>query len=168
MAQDVEAPPDQQPPASGIGLWVWGLVSLMAGGIGAALPLLLVSQPVKQPSVNKEVSEIPSIDKTTFVPFGDVTVNLADARMTRYLHLTVTLQVPKLQVEDFNRRLEAKRVVLKNWLLSHISDKDLDDIRGAAGQNRLRREIRDEFNTVLYPEGYDRIYDVLFDEFNVQ
>jgi flagellar basal body-associated protein FliL len=53
-------------------------------------------------------------------------------------------------------------------LLNQISDKDLDEIRGGAGQNRLRREVRDQFNSVLFPDGYDRIFSVLFNEYNVQ
>jgi flagellar basal body-associated protein FliL len=78
------------------------------------------------------------------------------------------MQIPMSVEEDFKKRVEAKRILLRNWLLSKISDLDLEDIRGAAGQNRLRREIRDHFNSVLCPDGYDQIYDVLFEEFNVQ
>ena len=78
------------------------------------------------------------------------------------------MQIPMSVEEDFKKRVEAKRILLRNWLLSKISDLDLEDIRGAAGQNRLRREIRDHFNSVLCPDGYDKIYDVLFEEFNVQ
>ena len=66
------------------------------------------------------------------------------------------------------KQIEAKKIILRNWLLSKISDLDLDDIRGGAGQNRLRREIREQFNAVLCPDGYDEIHDVLFEEFNVQ
>jgi len=82
--------------------------------------------------------------------------------------MAITLQIPKSQEEIFKTRIEAKRILLRNWLLSKGSDLDLEDIRGAAGQNRLRREIRDHFNTVLCPDGYDQIYDVLFEEFTVQ
>ena len=34
--------------------------------------------------------------------------------------------------------------------------------------NRIRREIRDQFNTILFPDGYDRIEQVLFQQYNVQ
>ena len=44
----------------------------------------------------------------------------------------------------------------------------MDDVRGAAGQNRLRREIQNEFNANLYPDGDDRILDILFEEFSIQ
>jgi flagellar FliL protein len=113
-------------------------------------------------------------EDTIFMPFGEpgkdqsVVVNLDEGRMSRYLRVAITLQIPKSQEETFKKQIEAKKIVLRNWLLSKISDLDLDDIRGAAGQNRLRREIREQFNAVLCPDGYDQIYDVLFEEFNVQ
>lgn len=117
---------------------------------------------------------LPKEEETIFLPFGDgdkdagIVVNLDEGRLTRYLRIAITMQIPKASEEEFKKKLETKKIVLRNWLLSKISDLDLDDIRGAAGQNRLRREIRDQFNSVLCPDGYDQIYDVLFEEFNVQ
>lgn len=117
---------------------------------------------------------MPKQEDTIFLPFGEpgkdqsVVVNLDEGRMSRYLRIAISLQIPKSQEESFKKLIEAKKIVLRNWLLSKISDLDLDDIRGAAGQNRLRREIREQFNAVLCPDGYDQIYDVLFEEFNVQ
>ena len=117
---------------------------------------------------------MPAEEDTIFLPFGEpgkdqsVVVNLDEGRMSRYLRIAISLQIPKSQEESLKKQIEAKKIVLRNWLLSKISDLDLDDIRGAAGQNRLRREIREQFNTVLCPDGYDQIYDVLFEEFNVQ
>lgn len=117
---------------------------------------------------------LPKEEETVFLPFGDteeaqrIVVNLDEGRLTRYLSVSITMQIPKTAEEDFKKKVEAKRILLRNWLLSKISDLDIEDIRGAAGQNRLRREIRDHFNSVLCPDGYDQIYDVLFEEFNVQ
>ena len=37
-----------------------------------------------------------------------------------------------------------------------------------SGVNRVRREVRDRFNEMLYPDGEERILDVLFDEYVVQ
>ena len=92
-------------------------------------------------------------EDTIFLPSGEpgkdqsVVVNLDEGRMSRYLRVAITLQIPKAKEETFKKRIEARKIVLRNWLLSKISDLDLDDIRGAAGKNRLRREIREQFNT---------------------
>jgi flagellar basal body-associated protein FliL len=117
---------------------------------------------------------LPKEEETIFLPFGEagkdqgIVVNLDEGRMSRYLRIAITMQIPKSAEEEFKKKVDAKKILLRNWLLSKISDLNLDNIRGAAGQNRLRREIRDHFNSVLCPDGYDQIYDVLFEEFNVQ
>ncbi|MDG1894886.1 MAG: flagellar basal body-associated FliL family protein [Fuerstiella sp.] len=148
----------------------WILVTLLCGGMGVAVPFLMppsseapADEPKPQP-----IFEPPDPDDTAFVPFESVVVNLNEGQLTRYLRVTVTHQVPKEEEEDIVLKLEEKRAVLKNWLLNQISDKSLEEIRGGAGQNRLRREVRDQFNSVLFPDGYDRIFNVLFDEYNVQ
>ncbi len=117
---------------------------------------------------------LPKEEETVFLPFGEpdkdqgIVVTLDEGRMSRYLRVAITLQIPKSIEEDFKKTVDSKKILLRNWLLSKMSDLNLDAIRGAAGQNRLRREIRDHFNSVLCPDGYDQIYDVLFEEFNVQ
>ena len=132
------------------------------------------TKPSAKKSKKSNMFSLPKEEETVFLPFADpgkdqgIVVNLDEGRMSRYLRVAITMQIPKSVEEDFTKRVEAKRILLRNWLLSKISDLDLEDIRGAAGQNRLRREIRDHFNSVLCQDGYDQIYDVLFEEFNVQ
>lgn len=152
----------------------WILVTLLCGGAGVALPFLLPTNaeeaelPVEETTAMRPRYEPPKPEDTAFVPFDAVVVNLDEGSLTRYLRVAVSVQVAKEDEISVTEKIEQNRVLLKNWLINRISDKDLDEIRGAVGQNRLRREIRDEFNTVLFPDGFDRIYDVLFEEYNVQ
>ena len=148
----------------------WILVTLLCGGMGMAVPYFMPASPetaANEPKP-KPVFEMMDPEDTAFVPFESVVVNLNEGQLTRYLRVGVTLQVPKEEEEEIILKLEEKKAVLKNWLLNQISDKNLEEIRGGAGQNRLRREVRDQFNSVLFPDGYDRIFNVLFDEYNVQ
>lgn len=156
------------------GIVPWILVGLLSAVAGGAVPFLIPAQGgTKTESKSVPTSAGKKVD-TIFVPFGErgedqnVVVNLNEGRMTRYLRVAITLEVPKSLEITFPKLLESKKAQLRNWLLSEISDKDLDEIRGAAGQNRLRRAIHEHFNAVLFPDGYDRIQDVLFEEFNVQ
>lgn len=103
-----------------------------------------------------------------FLPYREVTVNLDEARMNRYLRLKIALYIREADEHVVTSAINKKDLILRNWLVSHLSDKELDAIRGKAGQNMLRREIRDYFNATLFEDNYDRIYDVLFEEFNVQ
>ena len=186
---------DAQPkPAGSIVPWI--AVGVLSAGLGSALPFLLAGLPTHAAGDSDALEEhggtanhsggtmaanekartftMPKEEDTIFLPFGEpgkdqsVVVNLDEGRMSRYLRVAITLQIPKSQEVNFKKQIEAKKIVLRNWLLSKISDLALDDIRGAAGQNKLRREIREQFNAVLCPDGYDQIYDVLFEEFNVQ
>ncbi|MDG2130931.1 MAG: flagellar basal body-associated FliL family protein [Fuerstiella sp.] len=148
----------------------WILVTLLCGGMGVAVPYILPSSG-ESPTETREpkpIFENLNPEDTAFVPFEEVVVNLNEGQLTRYLRVGVTLQVPKEAERDIIAKMEEKKALLKNWLLNKISDKSLEEIRGGAGQNRLRREVRDQFNSVLFPDGYDRIFNVLFDEYNVQ
>jgi len=172
MAEEEQATPEEETAGKkGPGLMVWAILGVVAAVVGFAVPFFL---PTGNDAASADAATLkPGLharipDEVGFVPFPDKTVNLNDDRLTRYLHVSFSLQVEKSDETDVTQLVEKNEAILANWLVSHLSDKSMDDIRGAAGQNRLRREIQDQFNTVLFPDGYDRIYDVLFEDFNVQ
>ena len=55
-----------------------------------------------------------------------------------------------------------------NRIINHISEIRIEDLKGTFGVNRLRREMHDYFNEVLFEDGVERIKDVLFRELHVQ
>ena len=141
------------------------IIGVVCGGLGFAVPLLFPSLVGGEPVP----VEVPKPD-AMFVPFGDVVVNLNEGRMNRYLRIKITLQglgnAEKLATTT--TLVESKKAILTSWALGYLADMSMEDIRGAAGQNRLRREILDHFNSVLFPDGEDQFDDLLFEEFNVQ
>lgn len=104
----------------------------------------------------------------SFIKFGQMIVNLNSNRMDRYLRMLIFLQVDGEHYEEVLEKMEHRKVQLKSWMVAYLSDVALEDIRGTAGQNRLRRDIQDHFNTTLFEDGHDRIQDVLFEEFTIQ
>lgn len=170
---ETEKPPEEtpEPPPSG-GILPWVVVGVVATGVGAAAPFgmeMLASQKKADPVPQRTPYDAtPDVSAMMFQPYGEVTVNLAEGRMNRYLRLKIALHIRKSDADVVARAVNEKQLILRNWLLSHLSDKELDDIRGKAGQNMLRREIREYFNATLFPDNYERIYDILFEEFNVQ
>jgi flagellar basal body-associated protein FliL len=151
------------------------VVGLAAGGAGFAAPYFLPASlrpdahaAEAETETDEHATETAAAAKPAYIDFGDAVVNLDEGRLNRYLRITLTLQVDELHKDEIEDKVETNRAVLKSWLLSYLSDKDMEAIRGAAGQNRLRREIQDHFNSVLFPDGYDRIHEVLFQEFNIQ
>lgn len=161
--------------AGGGGKLGWVITAVVAGGLGAVVPYVLPAslQPghgtAAATETHDEAPPSPAAEtKQTEIDFGQVVVNLDEGRLNRYLQLTIQLRVSEKDRELINTKIGASKAVLTDWLISYLSDQDMEDIRGASGHNRLRREIRDQFNTVLFPDGYDRIDQVLFTQFVVQ
>lgn len=149
-----------------------GIIGIVAAGGGFMVPYLypsLVGAGHEEPvaPVPKSPMPKPEADQAVLV-FGEVVVNLHEGSLNRYLNLAINLQVDKSKELELTTVVETKKAILKNWLLGYLADKGLDDVRGAAGQNRMRRDIQDHFNTVLFPDGFDQIHDVLFEKFNIQ
>jgi flagellar basal body-associated protein FliL len=165
---------DAQPRKKSLSLLVLAAVGLVSAAAGFATPLFVpgllgADGAFKDPADTRTVVDLPRPNgEIAFIPFDETVVNLNDGRLSRYLRLKLVLHVDEAQKEQITELVEERKVILKDWLLSYLSDKDMEAIRGAAGQNRMRREIMDHFNTTLFPDGFDRIHDILFEEFNVQ
>ena len=106
----------------------------------------------------------------SYIPFTEkpIVANIKGDRMTRYVNIALELQVAEERKAEITELLAKRLPILKSWIITHLSDKTLEDLKGQAGINRLRREFQDKFNSTLFPDGYDRIYDVLFPEFAIQ
>jgi flagellar protein FliL len=109
-----------------------------------------------------------SLTGLAYVPFGDVVANLDDTRMMRYTRAKFSLAVDKKEAESVTALVEENKTLLKNWLIGYLQNKQIDEVRGTEGYNRIRREIQDRFNDLLFPDGEAKIRDILFEEFNVQ
>ena len=174
MAEDQEAPEEGEEgaPKKKGGMMSTIIVGLACGFAGFAVPLILPPGVMSGTPEKEEVEnklEIPDPEGTPeFIAFGEAVVNLDEGRLNRYLRVNIALQVDKAQKAKIEEILTAKKAILRSWLLSYVSDQTMDEIRGAAGQNRLRRAIRDQFNNTLFSDGFDRIEDVLFEDFNIQ
>lgn len=160
----------EAPQASGskIGIVLWLVMVIVAVGGGVAAPIVIGQMSSAKPA-EEETPVAPDPDEeVVFIDFDEVTVNLDEARFSRYLRINFSLQVAKSQELDVTKKVEAKKSILKNWLQVHVAEKSTDDLRGKFGRNRLRREMLDYFNKVLFNDGIERIQDVLYREFHVQ
>lgn len=146
----------------------FGLIGIIAVAAGAGAPLV-----VKQ-FMSGDTEESPTMaapdanEEIAFIPFDEVTVNLEEARFSRFLRINFQVQVALSQKAEIEARIEAKKAIFKNWLQIHLSEKSTEDLKGRFGRNQVRREMQDFFNEVLFDDGIERIQDVLFEEFHVQ
>lgn len=155
-----------------IKLIVWSVVFVLGVGTGVSVSLFVL------PSTGSSAAEtenggnrmdIPEPDeKVAFIDFDEIVVNLNDARYSRYVTCRFSLQIAQSQQEAIQKLVDEQGAVLKNWLIAHLRDKQLEDVRGKLGHNTLRREIHDRFNEMLFTDGIERIQDVLFQDLKVQ
>lgn len=166
MAEDTGENQENEAKKSGlISLLIVAIVSVSAG---IATPLLwdafMTTEVAAKNEPELEEPEAPPV----FIPFEDVTVNLDSTTLNRFLHVKIALQIKEKDQKEVEADLLARKQVLKDWLLGYLRDQKLEDIRGASGHNRLRRDIGDQINAMLYADGPEKIHRVLFEEFNVQ
>jgi flagellar FliL protein len=151
------------------GFLVWIVVMVLSIGGGAATPILIAEMGSKASKTDiKKPAELDPEEEYEFIDFDEVTVNLDEARFSRYLRINFSLQVGKSQKLEVEKQLAAKKTICKNWLQVHVAEKTTEDLRGKFGRNRLRREIHDFFNEALFDDGLERIQDILFSEFHIQ
>ncbi len=161
MANETATPPK----SAGKGWIVWVILAIIAAGAGASLPWTLPRRSGDPGAAKK--SETPKA-KQEAIPFGDIVVNLGEDRLNRFLRAKIMVAVEEHDAKEVTEMLTQQKAFLKSWLIGYLSDQSIADVTRKAGVNRLRREIREEFNARLFPNGEELIVDVLFDEFVVQ
>ncbi len=153
-----EAPPKKKSK----GLMVMLLVAAVAAGAGFMAPRLLTHEAPKKTAPEAESN------KPAVILFGDVVVNLGgDDRLSRLMRVKIMLAVDGPHEKSVTEHMNKQRAFLKNWLIGYLSDLSLQDVSRTVGVNRLRREIRDQFNAILWPDGRELVLEVRFDEFVV-
>jgi flagellar FliL protein len=149
-------------------LLVLGIVGLLSSAAGFALPLFVNVGAAEKGGHADEPHKTLAEFNYAFVPFGEVVVNPNEERFPRFLRVKLTLLVDPAHEKQVSEGVGKQKPILKNWLISYLSDKSMKDMTGGAGINRARREIQDQFNTLLFPDGSEKIRDVLVEEFNFQ
>jgi len=163
-------------------------VALAAGGAGYAVAVFTGDEsPLAPASAQAQEDETPGPEvvkppadavppgkpdeETVAYAYKDlepITVNLDEPRLARYVRATITLAIPQEHFQAGSTRIDAETRVLRDWLTVYLTSLTLEDVRGPANLNRIRREILDAFNQELWPEGKPLIRKVLFKEFAVK
>ena len=142
--------------------------AVLAVGAGVAIPIFILPMMHADGGAKSSESKFKPTGKRAYVPFGDVVVNLNEEKLHRFLRIKLLLVVDEGYEKSLIEQVQKIKPELKNWLIAFLSDKSLNDVTGAAGVNRLRREIWGKFNGEMFPDGSEHIQDVIFEEFNIQ
>ncbi len=144
---------------------------LVAAGGGAAVPLM-----VDVPAMMGKKAEDPDAKKkkhakhehTACVAVGDVTVNVNEDRVARFLQIKFALECEHTAEAKVKEHAEKNKAALKSWLISHLAGKSLADIKGPVAIQRLQREMLERYDDMLYPEGESPLRGVLFEQYVIQ
>jgi flagellar FliL protein len=162
MAKSAEKPVA----AKGKTSWLMlGVVALASVGAGFFAPSFL---PLSQPAGDGKDDHKSRDAAHAFVPFGDIVVNLRSANQTRYLKVKIVLVTEKEEERSLGDLLNKNKAFLKNSVIGYLADRTLEEVKGTAGINRIRRELLDQFNALLYKDGPEKVRDLLFEEFFTQ
>jgi len=164
-------------------------VAFVTGGAGYAVALLTTGGPALPPAAAQtdpsadpsagtdpaaaippapDAGQAEDVEKCVYKDLEEITVNLDEPRLARYVHAIITLAIPEEEFAAAEPAIDAKIRVLRDWLTVYLASLTLDEVRGPASLNRMRREILDAFNQELWPDQKPRIRKVLFKEFSIR
>ena len=171
--------------SSSFGLYTWLIMAaiVMAGAVGGfALSQLLAStgsnetetaQTDPQDQQTKTFTELLAATPENAKPWPydleAVIANLDEPGVTRYVRTTITLELsPEMDQANGLPFLDEKKVLLVDWLTTYLAGLSLEQVRGTSSLSRIKKEIRDHFNELLFPESKPFIRRILIKEFAVQ
>ena len=119
------------------------------------------TQQVKQNDQKPKVKPVLS-DDTFLYQFGDVIVNPAGTEGTRFLRVTIYLE---LASAEYQKMIEKFKPALQDIAIQILSSKTIPELEDLDSRNKLRKEIVSAMNQVL---GGEVILKLFFTEFVIQ
>ena len=96
------------------------------------------------------------------VPMEPFVVNLDEAGQSRYIKITLQLEVVS---HDGVEAIEKSKQVIRDMILSHLSGLKLADTLGAAAKDKLRTDLMTKLDAIVGPHTVRRMF---FQDFVVQ
>ncbi len=157
---------------------IMGFVVVISAGAGFGLGSIFAGSAEGDPNSatqvgteDEDVADQNGADETVFYQFDPVTATINEPGLTRYVRITLNLEIPQEENYDPEKGppyLAENRPLLTDWLQGYLSDQTLEDLRGERNINRMKADIRDAFNEILFPDSKPKIKKVLFKEFAIQ
>lgn len=175
--------------SQGFTLYTWLILAgiVIAGATGGfALSQLLAGEKQSQPSLTQTAQdnqqqnpEVKSFDdmisdeskgeKFWYYELEPVIANLDEPGITRYLRATITLELnSEMNQVTGITFFDEKTLIMRDWLTTYIAGLSLERIRGTRNLSRIKKEVRDHFNELLFPETKPFIHGIFLKEFAVQ
>lgn len=140
--------------------------------VDAIKPAPIVDTQVTDTSQQPVEDDIDEADKEKtwyYTELSPVVANLDEPGATRYIRVTLTLEIyDKLPEKEGKALIELKTPLLIDWLTKYLASLSLDDARGEKNIKRIQADVVEAFNQMLFPNGQPRVARVLFQGFAIQ
>ncbi len=129
---------------------------------------------VEVPDSEKSIEELYSPeDPETAMPWNfelkPIDRNLNEPGATRMVRVTVVLDISAEMDETKGREyFEGKKLHLRDWLGTHLASLNLEQVAGGPSQNRMKAEIKESFNEILFPDSKPLVDRVMFKDYIIQ
>lgn len=100
-----------------------------------------------------------------YVKLDTVTCNLDHPTLSRYVRVTIALVPIDKKRKEVQKALDSKKPEVQNAITSYFAGCNIESVRGEQNHNRIRRDLKDKINRVLWPGDNDPLVkEVLFTE----
>lgn len=104
-----------------------------------------------------------------FFELDAVLANLDEPGVTRFLRASITIQFTKeYDVTVGGPLVNEKKMILRDWLTTYFAGLTIEDVRGTMSLARIKNQIRDQFNEMLFPDSKPLVHAIILKEFAVQ
>lgn len=141
---------------------------------GSPAQTTAATQQATQPAKNQTVDPLKDLQGQNgtnwfYDNVEPVLANLDEPGVARYVRVTLSLEVSgQLDPVKGKEFLDQRQMLLRDWLTTYFSGLSLEDVRGSRNLNRIKRDVLDQFNALLFANSKPYIVQVLFKEFAVQ
>jgi len=110
-----------------------------------------------------------SKNESWFYDLDPVVANLNEPGVTRYVRVSLTLEITIAWLQEEARPfLDQKKPLMKHWLTLYLANLTIDEARGEKNLLRIQSHICDVLNQGLFSNTTGQIKDVLLREFAIQ
>lgn len=98
-----------------------------------------------------------------------VVANLNEPGVTRFIRMTVIIELSeKMNQTEGEIFLDEKKIYLRDWLQQYLAEQTLDDVSGGSNQARIKVEIKENFNRILFSESRPLVTKIMLQGYAIQ
>lgn len=98
-----------------------------------------------------------------------IIANLDEPGVTRHVRTTIVLEISQeMNQEKGYLFLQDKKIIIKDFLSTFLAGLSLERVRGSRNRTRIKNEIKEHLNDLLFPESKPFITNVLMQDFSIQ